>query len=1021
MFLKKIRTFLTISFFLTSSLKGFSQIQELKNNQELRKEYIDITNSKEKSQKYIDLTKKVNVFIGTGAHGHTHPAATAPFGMIQLGPDTRFNGWDGCSGYHYSDSIIYGFSHTHLSGTGVEDLCDLLIVLQQGKIKTKALYEDKNGFGQKFSHSEEKAEPGYYQVKLKNDNIDVRLSSSERAGIHEYTFNNPKGKKYILIDLNHRDKLLDVELKIEQNSKKIISGKRVSTAWAKNQHFYFYLELETEFIKSKLIGNSKLLLEFPENTKQLRLKVGISAVDVDGAKKNLFEEIQGFDLDLVKNKTKNQWNKELNKIQFFSKDETVETNFYTAIYHSYLTPTLFSDVDGKYRGNDNKTYQNLKNKRYTIFSLWDTYRSAHPLYTLTQTKRTKDFIQTFLDIYDETRELPVWELWGNETDCMIGYHATSVITDAYVKGITNFDTKKALNAMLASSSKNELGKNHFKNYGFISSSHEPESVSKTLEYAYDDWTIAEFANKIDEQKIAKEYYNRSMNFINIFDPQTKFMRPKNGGIWLNPFIPSEVNFNFTEANSYQYSLAMPQNIPAMRNILGGKDSLESWLDRLFSSSSELAGRQQSDITGLIGQYAHGNEPSHHMSYLYNYTNAPHKTQEKVNQILSELYQPTPEGLSGNEDCGQMSAWYVLSALGIYPISPGNPYYTFGRPLLESANIHLENGKNIILRTVNNSSENKYIQKIEWKGENYTKLYISHNELIKGGELIFTMGNKANLKLNSFEREINELDKIDSSFIPVPYFTASKNTFVDTISTEIKIIDLGNSSDFQIRYTTDGSEPNFTSSLYSKKLFFDKTTTLKAKAFRVLKNKTKEDDTFDSGLEIPIGDEKLSVSSTFYKLTNGISIQLKTKYNNQYTGGGDLALIDGIYGSEDFRSGAWQGYEAINAEGKIEFEQNKNINSISISCLQDIKSWIFMPTELQIQVSYDGINYEKAKILKMNYQFTEFGTFKEKFKLNLNAKNIKAVKYSIVNRKTCPKGHLGEGEKSWIFIDEISVE
>jgi predicted alpha-1,2-mannosidase len=1017
----KFRFFIISLNFTLITLNGFSQVEELKKNQDLRKDYVDFSKTSEKFNKTLELTKKVNVFIGTGAHGHTHPAATAPFGMIQLGPDTRYNGWDGCSGYHYSDSIIFGFSHTHLSGTGVEDLCDLLIVPQQGKAKTKALYEDKNGFGQKFSHQEEKAEPGYYQVNLKNDNIDVRLASSERSGIHEYTFNNPKGKKYILIDLDHRDKLLDVDLKIDKKSKKIISGKRVSTAWAKNQHFYFFLELDSEFTKSKLIGNSKLLLEFPENTKQLKIKVGISALDVDGAKKNLFEEIQGFDLDLVKNKTQKQWNEELNKIQFISEDETVETNFYTAIYHAYLTPTLFSDVDGKYRGNDNKIYQNLKNKRYTIFSLWDTYRSAHPLYTLTQAKRTEDFIQTFLAIYDETGELPVWELWGNETDCMIGYHATSVITDAYVKGITNFDTKKALNAMLASSKKNELGKNHFKNYGFISSNQEPESVSKTLEYAYDDWTIAEFASKINDQKMAKEYYNRSLNFINIFDPQTKFMRPKNGGIWLNPFIPSEVNFNFTEANSYQYSLAMPHNIQAMRQILGGKDSLESWLDRLFSSSSELAGRQQSDITGLIGQYAHGNEPSHHMAYLYNYTNSPYKTQEKVNQILHELYTPTPEGLSGNEDCGQMSAWYVLSALGIYPVSPGNPYYTFGRPLLESANMHFENGKALILKTINNSSENKYIQKIEWNGENYTKLYISHNELIKGGELIFTLGENPNLSLNSYEREISELDFIDSNFIPVPYFTATKNSFIDSITTEIKLIDLGNSSDFQIRYTTDGTEPNFSSPLYTKKLFFDKTTTLKAKAFRVLKNNIKVDETFESGLEIFTSDEKLAVSSTFYKLNKGISILLSTKYNNQYTGGGDLALIDGIFGSEDFRSGAWQGYEALNAEGKIEFEQNKDVDFISISCLQDIKSWIFMPTELQIQVSYDGINFEKAKILKLNYQFTEFGTFKEKFKINLNSKNVKSFKYSIVNRKTCPKGHLGEGEKSWIFVDEIEVK
>jgi predicted alpha-1,2-mannosidase len=1013
----KVLFFISFFIFTFLSLKGFSQIQELKKNQDLRKEYIDINTSKEKVFSQKDLIKKVNPFIGTGAHGHTHPAATAPFGMIQLGPDTRFNGWDGCSGYHYSDSIIYGFSHTHLSGTGVEDLNDLLIVPQQGKSKTKAAYEDKNGFGALFSHKDEIAEPGFYQAKLKN-NIDVRLAASERCGIHEYSFKSEKGKKYILIDLAHRDKLLDVELNVISN--KVISGKRVSHAWAKNQHFYFHLELEAAFIKSKLIENNKLMLEFPENTKQIRLKVGISAVDVDGAKKNLFEEIQGFDLDLVKNKTQKQWNEELNKIQFVSEDESVETNFYTAIYHAYLTPTLFSDVDGKYRGNDNKIHTSLKNKRYTIFSLWDTYRSAHPLYTLTQNKRTEDFIQTFLDIYDETGELPVWELWGNETDCMIGYHATSVITDAYVKGINKFDTKKAMDAMLASSKKEELGKHFFAKYGFISSNQEPESVSKTLEYAYDDWTIATFAKATNNPLISTEYFNRSLNFINIFDPKTKFMRPKNGGIWLNPFIPSEVNFNFTEANSFQYSLAMPHNIPAMRKILGGKDSLEAWLNRLFTSSSELAGRHQSDITGLIGQYAHGNEPSHHMSYLYNYTNSPNKTQEKVDYILQELYQPTPEGLSGNEDCGQMSAWYVLSALGLYPVSPGNPNYTFGRPLQEYAILNFENGKKVMIRTKNNSKENKYIQKIEWNGENYTKLYISHQQLMQGGELFFTMGNTINENLKNYEKEISDKDFIDSNFIPLPYFTATKNSFIDSISTEIKLIDLGNNSDYQIRYTLDESEPNINSLIYTKALTFHKTTIVKAKAFKALKNKEKVDVTYTSGLEILEGDNKLAIANKFYKLDNSSSTQLITKYDNQYTGGGELALIDGIFGFEDYRSGAYQGYEGIHAEGIITFETNRDINSISVSALQDIRSWIFMPTELQIQVSYDGIHFEKAKKLKINFPIDKFGNFQEKFKLTLSSKNVKAIKYNVINRKICPKGHLGEGEKSWIFVDEIEV-
>jgi predicted alpha-1,2-mannosidase len=418
----------------------------------------------------------------------------------------------------------------------VEDLCDLLIVPQQGKCITEPGYNNFKGYGSKFSHKEEVASPGYYEVKLQKNNIDVKLVSAERAGIHEYTFNEYKGKKFILIDLNHRDKLIESEINVIDKNK--ISGKRVSNSWAKNQHFYFYLETEIPYTKYKLTKDNKLILEFPESTKIIKIKVGISATDVEGAKRNLIEEIKVFDIEYIKVQTKHKWNIELNKIQFFKNDKIVMTNFYTAVYHSYLTPTLFSDVDGRYRGNDDLIHESKNNtNRYTIFSLWDTYRSAHPLYTLTQQKRTGDFIQTFLDIYNETQELPVWELWGNETDCMIGYHAASVIADAYLKGITNFDSKKALEAMLVTSQKNELGKQFYMDYGFISSSQEPESVSKTLEYAYDDWTISVFAKALNEEKIAKEYLKKSLNFIKrlvwspgIFPGSPSRLRQANTGI-----------------------------------------------------------------------------------------------------------------------------------------------------------------------------------------------------------------------------------------------------------------------------------------------------------------------------------------------------------------------------------------------------------------------------------------------------------------------------------------------------------
>jgi predicted alpha-1,2-mannosidase len=986
--------FVTILYF---SNQLFCQIQELKNSQEVRKKYLNPSDLKPNERKRYVFNQHVDPFIGTGEHGHTFPGAVAPFGLMQLSPDTRYNGWDGCSGYHYSDSIIYGFSHTHLSGTGVEDLCDLLITPQQGKCNPIPKYKDVKGYGLLFSHQDEYASPGYYAVKFSKEKINVRLTASERAGIHEYTFNEIKGNKILFLNLEHRDELMYSELNVINNQS--ISGKRISNSWAKNQHFYFYLESDIKF-KHKFYGKNKVALIFPSDSKKIVLKVGVSAVDIEGAKNNLLSEIPNFDFDAVHFLTSEKWNDELGKIHFRTDNEKVMTNFYTAQYHSYLTPIIFSDVDGRFRGNDHKIYQNQGYQRYSIFSLWDTYRTAHPLYTITQQKRTNDFINSFLGIYKETNELPVWELWGNETDCMIGYHTTSVILDAHIKGIRKYDAKLALEAMLVSSQKKELGKNYFRENEFISSHQEPESVSKTLEYAYDDWCISEYANLLGEQKTSKEYFKSSLNFANLYHPESKFMQARKGGIWSAGFHPSEVNFNYTEANSWQYSLATPQHISLHRKLLGGKDSLESWLDRLFSASSTLEGRQQSDITGLIGQYAHGNEPSHHMAYLYNYTNSPHKTQEKIHQILHELYLPTPEGLSGNEDCGQMSAWYVMSALGIYPVCPGKTTYNFGSPIHDNTGIHLENGNSFYINVLNNSIENKYIQSIELNGKEYRKLFIEHDSIIKGGKLVFTMGSSPNFELNKYESDIEEMLTFPEEFIPVPYFTSSQQNFYDSISTEIKSI---NVPGIELKYTVDGSEPSINSPIYSSKLTFDKTTTLKAK-------------TFKNGME----NNKLAVETTFYKMNKNIHLALHSNYSNQYSGGSEMALIDGIKGSLDFRSGAWQGYEGIDAKGEISFNTPTSIQFINFSCLQDIKSWIFMPKSILVEVSFDGENYKKVNIIETNIPNTQFGAFKKNFAISINKENVKKIRFSAHNIGVCPKGHLGEGEKAWLFMDEIEI-
>lgn len=1020
----------------------FGQLTELQNAQEVRKKYIDPSKSDVSFKRMIpqpSYTKYVNPFIGTGGHGHTFPGAVAPFGMVQLSPDTRYEGWDGCSGYHYSDSIIYGFSFSHLSGTGVPDLCDLLIVPQQGKPITTPGYLSKDGYGSLFKHSEEKASPGEYAVKLLKNNIDVQLLATERAGFLSFTFNEAKGKKYILIDLDHRDQVLDANFDVKSNQ--IISGYRHSNAWAKNQKFFFYLELNVPFSKKTIIteGNKhKLLLAFPEETKIIQVKSAISAVDANGAEKNLKQEIPEWAGSLVSYSTNKKWEFEFSKINFISYEPEVMTNFYTAVYHAYLCPTLFTDVDGRYLGNDGKIYTSEGKSQYSVFSLWDTYRAAHPLYTLTQTKRTEDFIESFLRIYKQTNDLPVWELVGNETDCMIGYHSVSVILDAYRKGIKDFDVNLALKAMIRTSTINELGKKQYAENGYLGTNIEPESVSKTLEYAYDDWCIAQFAKEIGNDSIAKIYENRSYNFLNVFDPETKFMRARRGGQWFAPFNPAEVNFNYTEANSWQYSLAAPQHISTLRSVLGGKDSLQTWLDRLFSTESKLEGRHQVDITGLIGQYAHGNEPSHHMAYLYNYTNQPFQTQEKVDQILREMYHNAPDGLAGNEDCGQMSAWYVLSAMGIYPVCPGSPTYAIGRPLQKYATIHFENGKSFTIRTEDNSPEHKYIYSMKLNGEPYEKLYLDHQTMLNGGELVIIMTDKPNHTLIDYKREIIENEMIPTDVIPVPYFTQTKRTFLDFISTEIKMIQNlkpnvkdkynyveTNNFMYLIRYTTDGTDPNESSRIYERPIKLFQTTTLKAKSFLSIEGRTeqpKESGIID-GIAIHLNSNKNSVSSTFTKSNNNISLQLETQFANQYAASGENALIDGIRsGSTDFRSGDWQGFEGVDAKGILNFEKPQTVRKISVSCLQDEHSWIFFPTEFQVFTSEDGMNFKPNGTIQNSVSPAKKGNLTQNMTVEFNTSTpFKAIKFVIKNRQTCPEGHISAGERAWIFLDEVVVE
>ncbi|MEO1253703.1 MAG: GH92 family glycosyl hydrolase, partial [Bacteroidota bacterium] len=602
----------------------------------------------------------IDPFIGTGGHGHTFPGAIVPFGMVQLSPDTRLTGWDGCSGYHYSDSIVYGFSHTHLSGTGVSDYGDVLLMPYTGETNFNNGADGGDGYRSSFLKATEKASAGYYSVNLEDDNILVELTASSRVGFHQYHFNGAQDRK-VMIDLDHRDEV--IETKLEQINEYEVSGYRHSKAWAEKQYVFFRIAFDQPIASVDYENDTrrKAAIVF-EPGQKLLAKVSISAVDEEGAKGNL-AEIDHWDFGRVKEEARSAWERQLDKIVVEGGSEKQKRVFYTALYHTMIAPNVYHDLDGRYRGTDLEIHQDDSFVNHTVFSLWDTYRSTHPLYTIIEQERTVDFINTFLKQYEYGGRLPMWELAGNYTGCMIGYHAVPVIADAYMKGISDYDTDYALESMVHSSMQDRLGIDDYRTFGYIPSGNEAESVSKTLEYAYDDWTIAQMANKMGETDIAKTYYQRAQNYKNVFDPTTGFMRARNNNRWFYPFEPAEVNFNYTEANSWQYSYYVPQDVETWIDMLGGDEAAEQKLDDIFEASSETFGRDQADITGLIGQYAHGNEPSHHIPYLYNYVGKPNKTQRIVRQIMDELYTDEPDGLSGNEDCGQMSAWLVMSAMG----------------------------------------------------------------------------------------------------------------------------------------------------------------------------------------------------------------------------------------------------------------------------------------------------------------------------------------------------------------------
>lgn len=956
-------------------------------------------------QKLIDF---VDPFIGTGGHGHTYPGASMPFGMMQLSPDTRLEGWDGCSAYHFTDSVVYGFSHTHLSGTGVSDYGDILFMPTTGELQWDNGYKKSpdEGYASRFDKNSEKASPGHYSVDLKDYGIKVDLTSNLRSGIHKYTF--PKSKEArIIVDLKHRDPLISSFMRIASDTE--IEGYRISKAWAREQHVYFVAKFSKPFRKSYLnendtVSESLLVAEgevkgaFEFKTKEgevIYVKVGISAVSLDGARKNLYGEIGSMEFEDVLKNAEESWESELSKIKIeASKDQKVI--FYTALYHSLLNPNLFSDVDGKYMGMDLKIHHS-DHKVYTVFSLWDTFRATHPLFTIIDQQRTNEFINTFLKQYRDGGQLPIWELCGNYTGCMIGYHSIPVIVDAYMKGIRDYDINTAYEAMRHSAMEDKLGLDAYKEFGYIPMENEGESVSKTLEYAYDDWCIGEMAREIGNEEDYELFNKRGLYYINVFDPNTGFMRGKRNEMWSGNFRPNEVNFNFTEANSWQYSFFVPQDISGLMAAMGGKQAFLDKLDGLFTADSKTSGREQADITGLIGQYAHGNEPSHHMAYLYNYANQPWKTQQRVRQIMDELYTTQPDGLSGNEDCGQMSSWYVFSALGFYPVCPGSPDYIIGSPLVQNASVRLENGNTFSIDVQNQSEANIYIQSMTLNGEAYDKTYISHSDIMNGGKMKIVMGAQPNKSWGSSDNSIPVSEIKNRNTVPVPYVIGNAIAFYDTTTIRLGCAD----PNAKIYYTTDGSTSKESMKRYEQPILLDKTTTVKA---------------FASGETA----QSAWITSDFFSIPFKRTITLYSEYRPQYSAGGPQGLVDYLRGGIDFRTGGWQGY-LTDFEAIIDLEEVRDINFISSGFLQEAKSWIWMPKAVRYSVSDDGVVFrEVAEVLNTMAEddyTVKIIDFREEFE-GLKARYVRV---EAENPGLIPDWHPGAGNPSFIFVDEVTVE
>lgn len=950
--------------------------------------------------------RDVDPFIGTGGHGHTYPGATVPFGMVQLSPDTRLTGWDGCSGYHDSDRVVYGFSHTHLSGTGVSDYGDILFMPVTGTPLLVNGYEQDpdTGYGSRFDKDSEAAGAGWYEVILADYGVRVELTAGERIGVHRYTY--PAGvPAHVIVDLTHRDVVLESWLEVVSDTE--LRGMRRSSAWARDQVVYFHARFSRPFT-ARIVSDSAAngrhagtsvrgVFSFGTEGTAVEVAVGISAVDAEGARHNLESELAGRDFDGVKASAQTAWDTQLAKFAVAGATDDQRTVFATALYHSFLAPNLFSDADGRYRGTDLQIHRAEDRRHYTVFSLWDTYRATHPLFTIVERERTREFVETFLAQYEQGGRLPVWELAANETECMIGYHSVSVIADAYVKGIRGFDAERALEAMQHSATLDHFGLHAYQRDGFIAAHEESESVSKTLEYAYDDWAIARMADAMGEESIAAAYDRRSQAWRHLFDPGTGFLRARDNGGWLTPYDPRRVDFHHTEANGWQYRFMVPHDVESLIEAFGGDERFVAALDSLFEIDSATTGREQPDITGRIGQYAHGNEPSHHVAWLYHFAGRPDRSAERVRPILDDFYTAAPEGLIGNEDCGQMSSWYVLSALGFYAVAPGAPHYVLVPPLFEHATITLENGRTFTLRTTGPREGKVYVQRATLDGRALERSYLLHEEIAAGGELVLELGREPSPTWGRAEEQRPPSRVNAARVLTAPWVQGSGSTFRGTTTITLN----STNPRAELRYVTDATRDPVHGERADGPLELRATTHLRFVAV-------------DGERHSPV------MRADFFRIPDHLTVSVQSVPNAQYTAGGHDALIDGRRGPEDWRTGSWQGYQAQDFVATLDLGSEQMFERVSVGFLQDMRSWIWMPRSVLFEASLDGVTWRALGSVTHDVPDRVDAIVREDLGVPTDGNPARFLRVRAVNYGVIPAWHPGAGGEAFLFVDEFYV-